>query len=540
MNTEDLPARLLGVWRSRFVSVGVVLLLSAGVLCPLVDLVWDGSEGFRGSLVEEILKVWNKSEIWKLLGWSLLVSAGVTILATVTGCVEALLYFRSRFRGRKLLFFFSLFPLFVPPVLLAVGLVRFSEGGGMVADWLEYCREVVSDPLRGTLAMLVVLWITLRPLVTICAGARLRSVPADVEENALLDASPAIVAFRVSLRLAVPGALLGALLVFLRSMLESAVPAVFQVKAYAFETFAMLAAYYDEASAVAFATPLLAVGLVIGVATGVALNRYAASGLSFVTPPELFRKGRLRGVGLALCVLWVGPFWGLSVWAGLHPVRLLRALSETWPTVRDEIMRTTLDSAATAAGALVIAFFAASVACYGSRGLKLPAKILFTFPLLLPPVLLAVGMVSFWNQPGWRGDLAATPAVLLLGKTLLVLPILSWAMVAVLSTLDRSLIEASVLDGAGWRSFSVHLLLPALRPHVPLLSLVAFLLTFGEFEVSALLSPPGWTPFSVRLFTLLHYGVDDVVAGLSLIGFIGTLLFALVATWLARVRFLPE
>lgn len=532
MMADAFPSRVLGRGRTLWLSGLVLLVISVGVLLPLGSLPVSGSDGAKGELQSAVEKVWSDARTWQLLGRSLALWTVVTLLATLTGTLEALVYFRSRFRGRGLLLLVSLLPLFVQPVLFGVGLVRFLETGGAAGRWFEWSS--------GSFGAVLVLWLALRPLVTVCAGAGLRSIPAELEESALLDGGAAPVVLRLSLRLAAPGIALGALLVFLRSSLDAAVPAVFQVKAYAFETFAMLAAYYDEASALAFATPMVAVGAAVGLMAALALGRYAASGLSFTRAPVLLGPGRVRAFGVVLCALWVAPMWALGAWAVTRPLRLVQALAATWSTVWDEIARTLVDSAAAVAAAGLVALVASSAALCGARGLRPATKAVFTIPILVPPVLLGVGMVSFWNQPGWRGEFASTPGMLVLGKAVLLLPVLAWVMVVVLSTIDRSLVEAMVLDGAGWRKLLRHLFFPAVRPHLALLGLAGFLLAFGEFEASTLLSPPGWTPFPVRLFTLLHYGVDDAVAGLALVGFVTTVGFGLAVAWLARGYLLAD
>jgi ABC-type spermidine/putrescine transport system permease subunit II len=239
-------------------------------------------------------------------------------------------------------------------------------------------------------------------------------------------------------------------------------------------------------------------------------------------------------------VLAAAPFWGLGLWGLLHPARLTGALARNWSNIQDELARTAADSTGTAVLALASGFCLAAAACYGLRGTRAGIRTLVTVPLLIPPVLFGVAMVAFWNHPGWRGAVASTPLLLVIAKVLLVLPIVTWPMTAVLSGLDRTLFESMSLAGARWRHLLRYLFLPAVLPHLPLLGLAAFLLSAAEFEVSALLSPPGWTPFSVRLFSLLHYGVDDVVAGLALVGFALAVIVALAATWLMRRAFLTS
>jgi iron(III) transport system permease protein len=65
-------------------------------------------------------------------------------------------------------------------------------------------------------------------------------------------------------------------------------------------------------------------------------------------------------------------------------------------------------------------------------------------------------------------------------------------------------------------------------------ALIGFVLAVGEVSATLLVTPPGVTTISVRIFQLIHYGVDDRVAAISLsiFGILGA--FALVAAWLTR------
>jgi iron(III) transport system permease protein len=59
--------------------------------------------------------------------------------------------------------------------------------------------------------------------------------------------------------------------------------------------------------------------------------------------------------------------------------------------------------------------------------------------------------------------------------------------------------------------------LPLLAPTLVLWWSLLFILAWGELDASVLVAPPGWTPVSVRLFSLMHYGPSSMVAALSLV-----------------------
>jgi iron(III) transport system permease protein len=62
--------------------------------------------------------------------------------------------------------------------------------------------------------------------------------------------------------------------------------------------------------------------------------------------------------------------------------------------------------------------------------------------------------------------------------------------------------------------------------------LVSLAVAIGELSATLLVYPPGMTTIAVRLFTLLHYGVDDQVAGICL-ALVATTCALAAAAWAA-------
>jgi iron(III) transport system permease protein len=63
---------------------------------------------------------------------------------------------------------------------------------------------------------------------------------------------------------------------------------------------------------------------------------------------------------------------------------------------------------------------------------------------------------------------------------------------------------------------------------------VGFLVAFGEVSATLLVVPPGVTTISVRVFQLIHYGIDDRVAAVCLS------IFAVLAAFVAAVAWLSH
>jgi iron(III) transport system permease protein len=63
----------------------------------------------------------------------------------------------------------------------------------------------------------------------------------------------------------------------------------------------------------------------------------------------------------------------------------------------------------------------------------------------------------------------------------------------------------------------VRIALPMRLPGLAVAWLVGLAVAIGEVAATVLVVPPGPTTISVRIFSLIHYGVDDRVAAISLV-----------------------
>jgi iron(III) transport system permease protein len=106
------------------------------------------------------------------------------------------------------------------------------------------------------------------------------------------------------------------------------------------------------------------------------------------------------------------------------------------------------------------------------------------------------------------------------------LPIATLIMWHALQTVPKEILESATIDGAGpfvrlWR-----IALPMRWPAAAVAWLAALAISLGDLAASILVVPPGVTTLSIRIFGLLHYGVEDQAAGICLAMI---LIFALLA-----------
>ncbi len=153
---------------------------------------------------------WN--ETWPAIRLTLLLAGGGTLLVMPVAIGLGWVLARKRFWGRPLLELAVLLPLVLPPVVVGYGLLLLLGRGGPLGglQWLFTWKAML---LAGALVGL--------PLWVRAARAAFESVDPKLEPAArVLGASPAGTFFRITLPLAWPGLLAGAVLCFARALGE--------------------------------------------------------------------------------------------------------------------------------------------------------------------------------------------------------------------------------------------------------------------------------------------------------------------------------
>jgi ABC-type spermidine/putrescine transport system permease subunit II len=91
-----------------------------------------------------------------------------------------------------------------------------------------------------------------------------------------------------------------------------------------------------------------------------------------------------------------------------------------------------------------------------------------------------------------------------------------------LAAVPQDTLDSAALEGVGrWGQFW-RIALPQCWPAVVAAWIVALAIAAGEVAATILVIPPGVTTLSVQVFTLLHYGVEDRLASISLVMMLGS------------------
>jgi iron(III) transport system permease protein len=132
---------------------------------------------------------------------------------------------------------------------------------------------------------------------------------------------------------------------------------------------------------------------------------------------------------------------------------------------------------------------------------------------------LGIGIIHLLNRPELPGLVWLYDHSILapwLAVYLRSLPIAALVMWHALQTVPKELLESAMVDGAGPLVRLWKIALPMRTPAAAVAWLAALAVSLGDLAAGILVVPPGVTTLSIRIFGLLHYGVEDQVAGICL------------------------
>jgi iron(III) transport system permease protein len=447
---------------------------------------------------------------WALMLHSLLLSGGVTLVALALGVPLGLLLARMDVPARRQLWLLHVFPMLLPPFLLALGWFHLLGREGFVGSAFS-ARLLFSE-----VGVVTILGLTFAPIVTSLVGVGVLGVDPSLEDAARLVAPPWRVATRILLPAVRPALALAAIMVFALSLSELGVPMFLRVEVFPAAVFARLGGVdYAPGEAFALVLPLVPVALIL-LATErrlVGSRSFAVLGLRGLARQPL-RLGRWRFMATAGC--WLAA--GLSV----LPVAVLAARAATsggFSAVYEWIGRAPVSSLL--AGALAATLMSGLGLILGhAAARRLPGGAwldgLAVLAFLMPSSVLGVGLIALWNRPATQ-LLYGSLGILVVGYCARYTAVASRAVASAVAQSPVHLEEAAAAAGAGFLRRLMRIVLPVHARGVGFAWLLGMVFCLRDLETAVLFYPPGQEPLTVRIFTLEANGPQPVVAALAVV-----------------------
>ena len=528
-----------------------IVLTACAVLAPLSLIVYQSVlnapffDAVKAVGIDAYAFIFADPDFWMALRNSLLIAAGMTVIAVPLGAVLAFVMERTDFPGKRWLEPMLLVPSFVSPMVLSFGYVVAAGPVGFYSIWATDVFGAAPWGLYSLGAMSVIAGLTHVPNVYIYASSALKNLGSDVEEAArIAGASPFRVAVSVSLPLIMPALLFSAVLIFFLGIELFGLPLVLGdpeghlvLSTYLYKLTNKLGTpSYHLMAAVAVCIVAMTIPLVL-------LQRHLLQNVrKYATIKG--KAGRIRElplgawkwVAVALVGLWlfvavIVPISGIALRAfvtnwgfGVHLAEAftLENFREVFnePTDVRAIWNTVL--LGTVGGAI-------TVACYTAIGFATHRRNdgwsrLVDYLVLVPRAVpgLLIGLAFLWVFlffPPLR-PLRETIFSMWIAYTVVWLAYGMRLISSSLMQVSTELEEAARTVGARRGRISREITLPLIRHGLLGSWLLVFMIFEREYSTGVYLLAPGTEVIGAELVSLWQGGAIDVVAALSLINIV--------------------
>ncbi len=531
----------------------VVLILVACVTLVLVayPLVWLilGSFGIPGEIsFDAFAATVGEASYREPLINTLVLAVGTGLMSVIFGVPLAWATARTDLPAKRGIHAAVALAYMMPPYLTAVAYIALAAPN---SGYLNRIVVVLTGAESGpfdifTFAGVVfVISFHLFPLVYFFTYTALLSVDGALEQSAqILGAGRLHVLRKITLPLVTPAITAGTLLVAIHSMALFGpqtflgTPAgVSFLPTHLYGQLQRFPPQFADASALAFVLLILTV-------VGLFVQRALLERKSYVTVTG--KAGRASVVRLKR---WKWPLvmfcWGVAAVAVMLPLGFLiiASLSKNWldpfgpanwtlsnfsyALFEEQVsQRGILNSFRLAAGAATLCMVLGSFIAYidlrtRARGRRL-LDYLAIIPLGLPGIVMGLGMLQGWIRVPL--PIYGTIWILLITYIARSLPIAVRSANASLLQVDPSLEEAGRIAGATWFRTITKITFPLLRPGLLVGWILVFIPTLGELSATILLYSQGSETISIAIFRLQELGRLEVVAALSVVTVVITLL----------------
>lgn len=500
---------------------------------------------------ENLQAVWNSL---KLGFWVTIVSSALAIPTA---------YFLSRTSLKRLwwLDIVLMIPFMIPPYINSLGWILFMQRKGIVWRLLPslqgFCQWFFSFP-----GMVWIMSMHTYPFLMTKLKNAFSTLPSSIDDAArVYGRSRGKNLWHVYAPLVLPNYLIGAFLVFVKALSEYGTPATFgtMIKFTVFTTIItddMQVAPIDFGKAASLASVLVTICMLLW-----ALQSFATDKLSYPLMPDSREKGKgnkaMTVLGSVWCILLFLFSAGvplLTILLSSFKVKLYKNLSAPgnftfesyrsafegddgfgtgWQALGNTVWVSLLSSFIVLVLGLLFAIYARR---HRSKFLGKGTDFLSTLPQMVPNIVMAIGLIMLYNGIYKIIPVYRTPAMLVIGYSIVLLPSMFLQIKNSLTQMPESLLEAGSV-------FSKHQWQVDLKIVVPLAirgALYGFVMTyivaFRELMVAKLLQPPSFYTLSLFIDMQFEQGSQQSAMAVSVVSVGVTLLVMLPLEFFVKKR----
>lgn len=471
-----------------------------------------------------------------LLKNSLYLAFGTACLSVIIGAPLGFLIARTDIYFNRYFKYLYLVPLLISPYINAIVWISLlGQKGSINLFFMKlFSLQEPIFTIYGIKGAIWVLSLSYFPLITLLTVSGLHSMNQKLEEAGRLTKTEFGVLKGITMPLITPYIISGVIFVFIFALSSYGVPSLLRVNVFPIEIFAQFSAYYDNSSATALSAPIVFISILL-----ILWQRKYMGKKSYVTLENSSGKARIIKLKKRKGIISVYPFFilFLSVVTPLF-VLFLRSGSLTvyltaFKTASSQIISSFTLAFAAATLMVILGFFISCVIERSKVRGRALMDILTFIPFAVPATVLGIGLILVWNRPVVE-MIYGSSLIIIFGYVSRFIPFVIRAISANMKQVNRNLEEAAVMANVSWITRVSRISIPLLAPGLLAGWAIAFILSMGELGTTLLVIPPGEATLPIRIYTLMHYGANQLVAALCIILIAMTLIPVLIVKFLLR------
>lgn len=493
-----------------FVFVLLALLIALPVIYTYSLVIFQDSH-----FTENIQKIDLQSI--KLLFKSILWSGFVAGLSTLIGGLLGFLLYKTPLKYKTIYKLLLLMPLILSPYIWAVAWQDFF--------YLMFNNSHLLSSFAGVIWVQTLIY---TPLAILIIGNALSNIDKSLEETALTMSSPKNTILKISLPLVKPAFWTAFVLIFIFSLSEFSVPALFGVKVFTTEIFTNFSAFYNYNLAIIQSTLLIIISLwllwteaqFLSKAPFLSVGSRGNTGYLFIFKKQQINIPVILNFWIVLSVLL--PFFVLSFQAlksGYQSV--YQAFKILQPAFIDSFIWAVTGSVISIIMALIFSYFSWQ-SKRREQSLIRWTNLILLITFGLPAMVYGISLIYFYNRPvlGWIYGSAAILVVGFVGKYgFIALKMLQNATRQIPFSLD----EAAQLTSASIFKRFKTIYLPLMLPAILAVFVLNFILMSSDLAIPIMTFPPGTQPVSVKVFTMIANASQSLTSAMIFVFFTVTL-----------------
>ncbi|MBJ7984328.1 ABC transporter permease [Bacillus cereus] len=468
---------------------------------------------------------------------SMLLGVLVVIGATIFAFPLAFIMSKTDVGKYSKLDIIFMIPFMTPPYIGSMGWILFMQPNGYFEQFFPALKPISSSffSLGG---MVLIMSLHLFPFLYFMLKNTLLQIGSSKEEAAAVHGGSFFYRLRkIILPLLLSSYVMGALLIFVKTIAEFGTPATFGRRigfhVLTSEIHKFISSWpIDFSSATALSSLLLSACMLIWYMQNVLNRKYSYAMVSgkgvkskrYTLP--IFTRFIAWVYVISLLIVAIGiPYFSILIASlsklrggGLHFNNFTTSHYEALFTIGspglEALWNSFLFSLVTAIVAVIIGVFLALMIRKGKKSSEKWLDMCGMLPNMVPGIVMVVGLILFWNSPYMPISIYNTPVMVIVTYVVLFLPYTVQYVKASLGQIDDSLVQAGSIFSGNYIYIFRKIILPLIIPGILAGWAMTFTISIRELVASLLVLPPSVETSATFIFAQFEQG--EVSIGMAM------------------------